>query len=107
MSYLKRKLAERLQDPEFKKAWEESEVEYLIARNIINFRKKRGLTQKQLAVALGTQQSVVSRIENGEHNLSIESIKSIAHVLGTDVATIVSKPQKDPRRAHYKLVKTH
>ena len=39
-------LSKSLQDPEFKKEWENSELEYIIARNIIRRRNKLGLTQQ-------------------------------------------------------------
>jgi len=37
-----------------------------IANEIIKFRKKRGVTQKELAKNINTTQAVISRIENGQ-----------------------------------------
>lgn len=106
MSYLQKRLSKRMPDPEFRKAWMEEEVEYRIARNIIRYRKNRGLTQKEFASRLNTRQSVISRIEQGEQNLSIRTLKDIADVLGTDLESIISKEKKEPKKAHYKLVKS-
>ena len=49
----------------------------LIAEN----RQKQGLTQTQLAEAIGTSQSAINRIENGGQNISIEMIARISEVL--------------------------
>ncbi|QKY69851.1 helix-turn-helix domain-containing protein [Lentibacillus sp. CBA3610] len=89
MSYLKKKLEERLKDPKFRQEWEDSELEYVIARNIIHLRKKKHLTQIELAEALKTKQSVISRIENANQNLSIDTIKEIAKALDVNVMEIV------------------
>lgn len=82
MSYLNKRLKKELEDPKFRKEWEESEIEYLIANKIIYFRKEKNMTQSDLANALDTKQSVISRIENANENLSINRIKSIAKALG-------------------------
>ena len=51
-------------------------------------RNHKGLTQAQLAEALGTSQSAVHRIENGGQNISIEMIGRISEVLGSNVLTL-------------------
>lgn len=52
-----------LQNPKVREALKETEVEYQIARALIEARIKKGLTQEQLAAALKTKQSVISRVE--------------------------------------------
>ncbi|WNS78132.1 helix-turn-helix transcriptional regulator [Domibacillus sp. DTU_2020_1001157_1_SI_ALB_TIR_016] len=89
------------QDQQLKK---EEDVEQLIAQNIIRRRKKLGLTQKQMADQLNTQQSVVSRIETGNHNLTIANLKGIAQVLETDVSSLVARGTGLTHK-RYKLVK--
>ncbi|MCM3789912.1 helix-turn-helix domain-containing protein [Domibacillus indicus] len=89
------------QDHQLKK---EEDVEQLIAQNIIRRRKKLGLTQKQMADQLNTQQSVVSRIETGNHNLTIANLKGIAEVLETDVSSLVAR-ETGLTHKRYKLVK--
>jgi len=44
-------------------------------------RKQRGLTQAELAELLNTSQGAVGRIESGNQNLSLETIRRIADVL--------------------------
>lgn len=67
-------------DPEFQEAWDEIELEYEIARQIIKRRKELGMTQKELAEKIGTTQSVISRIENG-HNISLDYLMKISEQL--------------------------
>lgn len=88
MSYLKKRLAERLKDPDFRQEWIDSELEYVIAHNIIKLRKEKKITQKQLATVLKTQQSVISRIENADQNITIGNLKEIAKALNVSVMDI-------------------
>lgn len=67
-------------DPEFKKAWEEIEPEYELARQIIKRRKELNITQEELAEMLNTTQSVISRLENG-HNCTLNLIKRVSKPL--------------------------
>lgn len=72
-----------LKNPEFKKLYEESRIEYEIARAIIRARIERGLTQKQLADKLHTRQSVISRVEGANTTPSISFLKRLAAAFNT------------------------
>lgn len=74
-----------MKNPVFKKAYEESEPEYQIARAIIRARIEKGYTQKDLAKKLNTTQSVVSRIEQGKTSASISFLKRLAQALDTSL----------------------
>ncbi len=51
-------------------------------------RINRGLTQTELAKALGTSQSAVNRIEKGGQNISLEMIVRISEVLASNIVTL-------------------
>ena len=70
-----------LKDPEVRKALKEIEPEYQIARALIRARIEKNLTQKQLAVKLGTKQSVLSRVENARTTPTVSFLKRLAGVL--------------------------
>ena len=89
MSFFEDYLLKSLQDPEFKKEWENSELEYIIARNIIQRRIKLGLTQQDIATRMRTKQSVISRIESGHQNTTLRSLKLLAEILQTDVPSLM------------------
>jgi transcriptional regulator with XRE-family HTH domain len=74
-----------LKNPKVREALKETEVEYQIARAIIEARLKKGLTQKELAAALHTKQSVISRVENAKTTPSLAFLKRLANVLGASL----------------------
>lgn len=51
-------------------------------------RQSRGLTQSQLADALGTSQSAINRIEKGGQNISLEMLARISDVLSSELVTL-------------------
>jgi len=74
---------ELLKDPEFKKEYEKLEPEYRIIRQILSLRRKKNLTQEQLAKLTGAKQSSIARIESGRHNTSLRLLEKIAEALDT------------------------
>lgn len=51
-------------------------------------RQERGLTQAELAEAVGTSQSAINRIERGGQNLSIEMVARISDVLASQIVQL-------------------
>lgn len=51
-------------------------------------RNRKGLTQTQLAEAIGTSQSAINRIENGGQNISVEMLMRISDVLNCNIVTL-------------------
>lgn len=78
-------LKESLKDPEFKKAWKESEPEYLLAIELIKNRLEKKMSQRDLAKKVKTTQAVISRIETMNANPSLSLLKRIAKVLGSNL----------------------
>jgi len=78
-------LKESLRDPKFKKAWKESEPEYLLAKELIRKRLEKNLSQRDLAIKVKTSQAAISRIERMQGNPSLLLLKRIAGALGTSV----------------------
>ena len=59
-----------------------------IGNLIAQSRTQRGMTQAQLASALGTSQSAVHRIESGKQNISLEMMARISEVLSHNIMTL-------------------
>ncbi|MBI3577330.1 helix-turn-helix transcriptional regulator [Candidatus Gottesmanbacteria bacterium] len=76
-------LIESLKSSAFRKAWEASEVEYQVSRQIIAERLHRKMTQGQLAQKAQTTQAVISRIEQMTENVSMGLLKRIAEAFGS------------------------
>lgn len=55
---------------------------------IADNRSRKGLTQTQLAEAIGSSQSAINRIENGGQNISVEMLMRISDVLNCDIVTL-------------------
>jgi predicted transcriptional regulator len=67
--------------PVYEQIKSEFDLEYTIAKQLTDARKSAGLTQIQVAKAMGTTQSVISRIERGT-NVSIETLERYVSVCG-------------------------
>ena len=76
-------LRESLKDPEFKKIWEETEPEYLLAKEIIKKRLEKKMSQRTLAKKLKTSQAAISRIESMNGNPSLSFLKRLASALNS------------------------
>ena len=81
-SNYKEYLIEQLKDPEFKKEWDALEPEFSIVQAIIDARESAGLTQSELAKKTGIAQGDISKIENGNGNPSIKTLKRLAQGMG-------------------------
>lgn len=76
---------ELLKSTEVKEEYEKLKVLYDIKKEIIKLRLEKGLSQKDLAEKVGTRQSAISRLENGEYNPSIEFLNKVANALGKEL----------------------
>lgn len=69
-----------------------------IASAFIKYRSKYHLTQKMLADKLGISQVMISRIENGEWNLSMRKLVEYAKKLDGEVNVQLVLPEFDSRK---------
>ncbi|RHX78752.1 transcriptional regulator [Leptospira yasudae] len=78
-------LNKELKNKDFKKEYEVLSNEFTLAKEIIKWRKKRNLTQKDLAERIGTSQPAIARIESGNYkNLSLSLINRLAKALDAE-----------------------
>ena len=85
MSDLQKYLKKQMQDPAFRKEFEETREEFNLARAIIAARIEAGLTQKELAERSGIRQSNISRIENGMCSPTVATLQALAKGLGREI----------------------
>lgn len=78
-------LERELKNPEFKKYYDEYGRQLEIAYQILKLRKKKKISQAQLAKKVGTKQSNIARIEAGQQNLSIDTLGKIAEALNCEL----------------------
>ena len=75
-------LNERLKDDSFKKEYDALAPEYQLINAILDSRKEKNMTQKQLSEITGIAQGDISKIENGCANPSLRTIERIAEGMG-------------------------
>lgn len=75
-------LNEQLKDTEVKAEYEALEPEFAVIQALIDARSSAGLTQKELSQRTGIAQSDISRIENGNGNPSLKTLKRLAEAMG-------------------------
>ncbi len=65
-------------------------TEYEVVKTIIKHRLERGWSQTELAKAIGSQQPVISRLERGEGNPSLNTLQRIAKALDLSLRVSMS-----------------
>ena len=91
MSEFRNFLNEQLQDIEVKKEYDALEAEYSIKQAIIDARNIANMSQQELSLKTGIAQSDISRMENGNANPSIKTLRRLAEGLGMKL-TITFEP---------------
>ena len=74
---------EWMKDPKFAKFYNEPDLAMEIGDMITEIRLKFGLTQEALARKIGTKQSSIARVENGNVLPSLKFLQKIANAVGT------------------------
>jgi len=77
-----------MKDPNYRKAYDDLELEFNLISALIAHRLGKGLTQKQLAEKVGTKQSAIARFESGNCNPSLAFIKKLARALDTKLILV-------------------
>ena len=78
-------LKKELSNNSFRKEYEALEEEFEVAKQVIDLRLKKGLTQKALAKKVHTSQSCIARLESGSYqNLSLSFLRRIGNALGAE-----------------------
>jgi len=75
-------LIDELADEETKEHFELDDILYSISMKIFDYRKSKGWSQKKLAEKLGIKQAMVSKLESGEYNPTMEQLWKISKKLG-------------------------
>lgn len=83
-------LVKKLKEPSFAKIYEEAGYLLSVGVSIARARERLGLSQGKLARKLKTTQSVISRIENGNQNLSLKMLIKIACILHCELSVNIT-----------------
>jgi len=61
----------------------------ILALNVMRLRAERGLTQAQLAAAIGVSQPRIAGIESGDANPRLSTVSKLAHALGVTLSELL------------------
>lgn len=70
-----------LKSPSFRRHFERESYRLKVALLIAELRKRKHVTQVELAKAIDTNQSAVARIESGKENVTIDTLARVADAL--------------------------
>lgn len=70
----------------YQEARQEAAVEFRLLRQLLDARKRAGLTQEEVATRMGTTRSAICRLEGSRKHLpALTTLRRYADVLGCDV----------------------
>jgi transcriptional regulator with XRE-family HTH domain len=69
----------------------------VLMRKLKGIRTARGLSQVQLAEMVGCSQGMISKIEKGQANPTLDIIEAIATALGVSPASVFGLPELEQR----------
>ncbi|MDO4339327.1 MAG: helix-turn-helix transcriptional regulator [Eubacteriales bacterium] len=78
----------RKNEPEFKRAWDDSREEYRLIGEMVSLRKAEKVTQGELAELTGSKQQAISRIEKKENSPSLRSFCNMLSALGYELQIV-------------------
>ena len=65
-----------------------SDKEKILIEEFVTLRKKKNISQKELAAAMGSKQQVISRVENLENSPSLKLFYSMVDALGYELRIV-------------------
>lgn len=80
------------------------DAHFRLAGQLVALRKASGLTQRQLSVKTGIQQSEISRIEAAHANPTMTTVSALARALGAEVRLVAGKKRPAARKAAVRRV---
>ncbi len=82
----------QLREPAYRRAQAKFAVAEQCARVLIEHRMKTNQTQRDLSTQLGMTESMVSRLERGDHVPNVQTLCRIADALGKDLVVSFAEP---------------
>jgi transcriptional regulator with XRE-family HTH domain len=90
-------------DPEFAEGYDNGYKEFMVGVLLRQARKSAGVTQEELASAIHTKKSVISRIENKASDARVSTLRKVAQALGKDLIIELRDRKPTPRKSRRKV----
>jgi len=89
------KLKERVRQAPNRDTYQAAKVIEKITNDLYDIMEAQGLNQADLAAKLGTSEAWISKLLQGNHNMTIKTVVTIAHTLGYQF-----NPEMMPQKTH-------
>ena len=86
----------RAEDPELQREYDRLGPRFQVIDALVKARKRRRLSQRELAERIGVAKTVISRLESGEHSPRLETVYDIARALGYRLDVKLVKERNRP-----------
>lgn len=81
-----------MNNPEFRKEYEQADAEFAIIEALVRARTEAKLSQAELAKRIGTTQSAIARLEGGGVSPSLSTLRRYAEATGTKLQVNLVTP---------------
>ena len=85
-------------DPLFAEGYDSGYQEFLIGALLKEARESAGVTQEELATAIHTKKSVISRLENQASDARVSTLRKVAQALGKELVIELRQPGSKSKR---------
>jgi ribosome-binding protein aMBF1 (putative translation factor) len=75
-------IEEHREDPEFRTEWDRLAFAREVANHVVAYRTQHGLSQRDLAAAVGLAQPQIARLEKAEHQPSFDTLAKLTQATG-------------------------
>jgi ribosome-binding protein aMBF1 (putative translation factor) len=75
----------KARDPEFAEGYDAGFREFMVGAMLKAAREKAGVTQEELAAAIETKKSVISRLENRSSDARVSTLRKVAAALDKEL----------------------
>ncbi len=100
-SYHKRRLADRMENPEFRRAYELARAQIgqvdAVMRELDHLREEAGLPKAELARRIGKDPAAVRRLFASEANPELKTIAAMAAALGAEIKVVPRRKRAGQR----------
>jgi transcriptional regulator with XRE-family HTH domain len=72
----------------------EGDLQRVVGRRLLAYRKSAGLTQEALAEIIGVHRTYLGGIERGERNLTLKSVERIAARIGQEPLALLQRAEE-------------
>ena len=85
------------ESPEFRDEWYDTALGRTVGMAVLKYRYDHGLSQTALGRLVGMTQPQIWRIEEGEHNPSMQTITRLCDALGLEISLTI-RPKSEQRQ---------